>query len=245
MPKKLLTALILAGSLGVGGPAAHASVVPSACAFITTTQPDVTGTVSGVVYGYAAFDDTGTHTLRCYVTVNGGPTGASSPTRFGGTFLATAGQVTYTAGADDVVDVCSVLDGLPVSCTTPNETIPPPDFVCAVASGCEDSRALICIAALSGCNNDYDALVCVAGTGCNDGDATVCVADDGCNNENAPVCIAVTGCNNSLLSALDSTICPIIAALAPGVPGIVDIGPDGDVTVVGVATYDCPPYGNV
>ena len=40
----------------------------------------------------------------------------------------------------------------------------------------------------------------------------------------------------------DSIVCPIFAGLAPGVPGVVDIAPDGDLTVDGRLLYDCPPY---
>lgn len=41
---------------------------------------------------------------------------------------------------------------------------------------------------------------------------------------------------------VDSLACPLYASLAPGVPGVVDIAPDGDVWVAGVQVWDCPPY---
>jgi hypothetical protein len=45
---------------------------------------------------------------------------------------------------------------------------------------------------------------------------------------------------------LDPTICTLLKAAAPGIPGVVDITPEGDTTVVGVGPFwDCPPYGNL
>jgi hypothetical protein len=45
---------------------------------------------------------------------------------------------------------------------------------------------------------------------------------------------------------LDPTICTVLKALAPGIPGVVDITADGDTTLVGVGPfYDCPPYGDL
>jgi hypothetical protein len=45
---------------------------------------------------------------------------------------------------------------------------------------------------------------------------------------------------------VDPTLCPVLASRAPGVPGVVDIGPDGDTEITGstkVVRYECPPYG--
>jgi hypothetical protein len=55
---------------------------------------------------------------------------------------------------------------------------------------------------------------------------------------------AVFGTVNPLLSAyVDPVLCPRLAALAPGVPGVVDIDPTGDTTVSGYGlVWDCPPY---
>jgi hypothetical protein len=51
---------------------------------------------------------------------------------------------------------------------------------------------------------------------------------------------AVTG----VLGA-DPLLCPLLGALAPGVPGVVDVKREGDVTVTGIGSvHDCPPYGN-
>ena len=36
--------------------------------------------------------------------------------------------------------------------------------------------------------------------------------------------------------------CPIYSSLSPGVPGVVDIAPDGDIVVGGRKVNDCPPY---
>lgn len=45
-----------------------------------------------------------------------------------------------------------------------------------------------------------------------------------------------------LLGFVDPTMCPILAALAPGVPGVVDIEADGDTYVAGGPFWNCPPY---
>lgn len=38
-------------------------------------------------------------------------------------------------------------------------------------------------------------------------------------------------------------ICPILQALTPGIPNIVDIDAEGDVTVLATKVIDCPPRG--
>jgi hypothetical protein len=43
------------------------------------------------------------------------------------------------------------------------------------------------------------------------------------------------------LAAADAVVCPVLAAL-PGVPGVVEVRPDGDVYVLGELFWDCPPY---
>jgi hypothetical protein len=44
---------------------------------------------------------------------------------------------------------------------------------------------------------------------------------------------------------VDPTVCPILAAVAPGIPGVIGITPEGDTTVGVVGpVWDCPPYGN-
>lgn len=66
-----------------------------------------------------------------------------------------------------------------------------------------------------------------------------------------PVCLALDcGLYGDVLHLLDylyvevvdPVVCPAIASLAPGVPGVVDVLPDGDVYVAGEFTWDCPPY---
>ena len=47
---------------------------------------------------------------------------------------------------------------------------------------------------------------------------------------------------DGVVKQLDPAICAFLAALAPGVPGVADITPDGDVYVNGQPVYDCPPY---
>jgi hypothetical protein len=41
---------------------------------------------------------------------------------------------------------------------------------------------------------------------------------------------------------VDPILCPLFVAAAPGVPGVVDIHPDGDLYVAGTFVWDCPPY---
>lgn len=40
----------------------------------------------------------------------------------------------------------------------------------------------------------------------------------------------------------DGLVCPLIGTPAPGVPGVVDVRPEGDVDVLGGWLWDCPPY---
>ena len=49
-----------------------------------------------------------------------------------------------------------------------------------------------------------------------------------------------------ILAIPDAIVCPVLAALAPGVPGIVDIDSEGDVTAAEPVgwLWDCPPYGS-
>jgi hypothetical protein len=50
--------------------------------------------------------------------------------------------------------------------------------------------------------------------------------------------------NGASATYVDPVVCPLLASSSPGVPGVVDVTPAGDVTVVGVGLlWDCPPYG--
>jgi hypothetical protein len=55
---------------------------------------------------------------------------------------------------------------------------------------------------------------------------------------------AVDWLNARVLVPLDGTVCPRLAALAPGVPGVIDIDPTGDTSVAGAPFWDCPPYAS-
>jgi hypothetical protein len=103
---------------GVSVPTASAGVVRSDCAFGTVSQQVVTGSdlYTGAAYGHAMFDDQGTHSLRCYVTVYGTEQ-ASTPTGTGTLAVTTVGSVTFAApdGAD--VALCTEIDGVTVSCS--------------------------------------------------------------------------------------------------------------------------------
>jgi hypothetical protein len=50
-----------------------------------------------------------------------------------------------------------------------------------------------------------------------------------------PVAYTATG-------AIDDATCSQLPALSPGVPGVVDVAPDGDTYVGGEFVADCPPY---
>ena len=40
----------------------------------------------------------------------------------------------------------------------------------------------------------------------------------------------------------DAFVCAHLITLAPGVPGVVDVRPEGDVYIAGAFIWDCPPY---
>lgn len=48
--------------------------------------------------------------------------------------------------------------------------------------------------------------------------------------------------NNEVFSKIDPTICPFLATGAPGIPGVIDINEEGDVSIAGDLFWDCPPY---
>jgi hypothetical protein len=45
-----------------------------------------------------------------------------------------------------------------------------------------------------------------------------------------------------LVAVVDAALCSILRMLAPGLPGIADIAPDGDLSVLGLTVYDCRPF---
>jgi hypothetical protein len=47
---------------------------------------------------------------------------------------------------------------------------------------------------------------------------------------------------DAALGPLDPIICTTFYPLAPGIPGVVDVSPSGDVSILGAEMYDCPPY---
>jgi hypothetical protein len=130
--KKLMLVGVVAGMMALNAPVAHAAVVRSGCGFDSVAQETVTGgqdTFTGGAYGYAIFDDQGTHTLRCYVTVDGAEQ-ATTPTQSGTAFVATTGQVTYNAPEGATVDLCTEIDGATVSCGPATDSqIPPQEVV--------------------------------------------------------------------------------------------------------------------
>jgi hypothetical protein len=43
---------------------------------------------------------------------------------------------------------------------------------------------------------------------------------------------------------LDPILCPIFASWSPGVPGVIDILPNGDIWIAGEQFWECPPYSD-
>lgn len=52
----------------------------------------------------------------------------------------------------------------------------------------------------------------------------------------------VLGLVSDTSTVADPLVCPLLAGLSPGVPGVVDIYSDGDVALAGELFWDCPPY---
>ena len=87
-------------------------------------------------------------------------------------------------------------------------------------------------------SNDDTGICDLSGDGAVE--ATCTAGDPAANVE--PCNLVESLCN--ILPAVDSIVCPIVALLSPGVPGVVDITPEGDVRIAGELLWDCPPYGN-
>jgi hypothetical protein len=130
---KLLLATTAVALLGVTAPAAHASTVRASCGFDTVGHETLTGnTFAGAAYGFAVFSDAGTHTLRCYVTVDGVERAGTEPGT-GVALVVTAGEVSYDAPVTADVTLCTEVDGVTTSCGTgtPNQ-IPPQEVIDAI-----------------------------------------------------------------------------------------------------------------
>ena len=57
-----------------------------------------------------------------------------------------------------------------------------------------------------------------------------------------PAIDAFGAVNELVLKPTDALTCALLIALAPGIPGVVDIDPTGDTAVAGIPFWDCPPY---
>jgi hypothetical protein len=213
MLKKLMLAGVAVGMMALNAPIAHAAVVRSGCGFDSVSQVTVTGetTFTGGAYGYAVFDDSNTHTLRCYITVDGSEvSGGSTPTDTGATFLHVQGEVSYSAAEGASVEECTEIDGSTVSCSTADETQVPPQEV------------------LDAIDTVFAVLLTVAET---------------VDGVLAPVYAAL---DSAEINYLDPIICQVLRAAAPGIPGVIDITPEGDTTIAVLGPFwDCPPYGNL
>jgi hypothetical protein len=209
MLKKIVFAAAVAASLSAGGPVAQAAVVRSDCRIGATAQDTLTGqdTFTGAGYGYALFDDQGSHTVRCYVTVDGVEQ-ATTPTGSGSVFVHTEGQVTYSAAEGSTVEVCTEIDGATVSCATASTTTLPPQEVQDLAA--QFFQLL-------------NSLLCA-------------------RRQARSECPPYTVHAGVLDPTVSGVICPILRSWYPGIPGVVDIGWDGDTTIQPFGPrWDCPP----
>jgi hypothetical protein len=117
--------------LAVSAPVATARPVRSGCTFDAgASNPVVTGQdgVTGVLAGYAVFDDQATHSLRCAVLVDGAEQSSTSTGTGTGTVL-TAGPTSYTAAPGSVVQVCTEVDGVFADCAQVTTSQVPPQEV--------------------------------------------------------------------------------------------------------------------
>ena len=85
----------------------------------------------------------------------------------------------------------------------------------------------------------------VTGTGTTSrtGDLTICTVVEYLSTGDPSDTACVPSDPLSQVTAIpDPLLCPQLAALAPGVPGVVDVTPQGDVGTVVGPLWDCPPY---
>jgi hypothetical protein len=122
MITRATVAVAAVAMLAAGVPAAHASRLRTGCGFDAVAQSG-SDTFDGAAYGYAAFDDPATHTLRCVLWVNGVEASAT-PASTGSGLLVTEGLLHYTAEPGDTVTVCPVIDDVP-DCFSGEEQFPP------------------------------------------------------------------------------------------------------------------------
>lgn len=80
-------------------------------------------------------------------------------------------------------------------------------------------------------------------------DVAVCLVADALPPDLGQVVVAtyrqIPACLTLHLLRCDELLCPVYASATPGVPGVVDITPEGDVYVAGTLFWDCPPYVEV
>lgn len=80
---------------------------------------------------------------------------------------------------------------------------------------------------------DYDNGMWVSWPTCDDGVQCLAIG---------PGCMWELAMLEWLLERSEPKVCAAFVALAPGIPGTVDIEPDGDLYVAGEWIWDCPPY---
>jgi hypothetical protein len=144
MSTKLALAALAAGLLAAFAPGAHAAPWLNDCQLVSVTSDlGATGGTdghTGVLAGYATFDDVGLHTLRCYVSVNGSEAASTSPVGGNTVVLATATVVTFTATEEADLVVCTELDNVTVTCKAVTDGRVPPkavgDLLDSVGSKC-------------------------------------------------------------------------------------------------------------
>jgi hypothetical protein len=122
MLKRIILATTTVAMLGMMAPVAHAAIVEAKCYRFVAVDSEER---HGFTAGYALFDDSATHSLRCEVRLNG-VVQASSIEATGEGFITTEGTVDYFAEAGAFEEICVVIDNRDYSCesTAPGQSLP-------------------------------------------------------------------------------------------------------------------------
>ena len=196
----------------------------SGCAHGATLTDDAAGTVSGVLYGSVAVAD-----LPHRDGATSGPATV--------TLTCSVQTSSYSPEAPD--DFTASGTGVNAAVVAPAPfTVPAPDewhtvYVCSRADVTDASGTT------SYWSNSQNGMWSTTPGTC-DGAPQCLSTDENCSYVHA-LLVWLLG-PGPLLAEADEEGCPLFASLAPGVPGVVDVTPEGDVYVAGEFFWDCPPY---
>lgn len=224
---RLAVALAAATALLAPIPAAHAAGGPPSgrSCTIDTFAPNAEPTVwTGVLYGGPIVAPGEAVSLRCSIHLNNGthdgPAVAAASTAPSPSAAAIAQAVTYQSGPFDYQAVCTEAT---VGATTWYLTFG--GWTTDAGSWCAGGDIV------EGLPEPVATIV----------DEVICLIDiervcDGIDR----IIDVVSG---PFEEYVDPVLCPILASYAPGIPGVVDIDPTGDTTLVAYGFFwDCPPY---